>query len=295
VVAAALLLGGAVAFEAAAAEPAAARPVAAPAAASWRHLALWDDGRAEYAAYAVDWARYGALFPGRALLVLVKEPWAPELDVKADRPRPDGFEVLKLNHLRDVRTGIYTYHQMASVFLRRDDGSLRKLAASSSEACGVATALVRGGELATGSYFDGQGDRTQPWPAGAIPEDALPAALRDLVAGAAPATLEVFPELMMGRFDALAPRRWTVRRATREVTVPAGRFAAVELRLERDRAWQRYAFAAEPPHPLLELERSDGTRYRLVKLERLAYWRLHDPGGEEWWPEALRDRSFALP
>ena len=31
----------------------------------------------------------------RALLVLVKEPWAPDLDVKADTPRRDGFDVLK--------------------------------------------------------------------------------------------------------------------------------------------------------------------------------------------------------
>src|SRR6185295_2292031 len=112
---------------------------------SWRHASLWDDGKAELCAYEVTWARYGHRFDGRALLILVKEPWAPDLDVKADTPRPDSFDVLKLNHVRDVPTGIYTYHQMASVFTRRDSGTLQKIAATSSEACGVSTAEMVGG------------------------------------------------------------------------------------------------------------------------------------------------------
>ena len=32
-------------------------------------------------------------------------------------------------NIRDVETGIYTYHQMASVYTRRDSGALRKIAA----------------------------------------------------------------------------------------------------------------------------------------------------------------------
>ena len=62
----------------------------------WRQEAIWDDGNAEFAAYEVTWARYAQTYPGRALLILVKEPWAPDLDVKADRPRSDGFDVLKV-------------------------------------------------------------------------------------------------------------------------------------------------------------------------------------------------------
>jgi hypothetical protein len=257
---------------------------------SWRHDPLWDDGKAEYALYEVTWARYGRLFPGRALLVLVKEPWAPDLDVKADRPRPDGFDVLKLNHLRDVPTGIYTYHQMASVFLRRDDGGLRKLAATSSEACGVATALVRGGRLQTHSYFDGQGDREQPWPDGALAEDGLPASLRDLVAAdRLPAELEVFPSLMSGRYPpALQATRYRVTRSAATVRVPAGELAGIELRLTRGDEFLSYTFAAAAPHRLLELRRADGTAYRLVKSERLAYWKLNRPGDEGWIPPALR-------
>jgi hypothetical protein len=262
---------------------------APPGEAGWRHAGLWDDGRAEFCAYEVDWARYGHLYPGRALLILVKEPWAPDLEVKADRPRPDGYDVLKLNHVRDVPTGVYTYHQMASVYFRRDDAALVKVAATSSEACGVANAHVVGGRLSTRSYFDGQGDREQPWPAGAVPEDGLPALLRDWVAGPVPAELAVFPSLMAGRYAALAPVRTRLtRRPAGEVEVPAGRFAAVELRLETPGEWQAYTFETAPPHRLLTHQRSDGTRYALAKCERLAYWEMHDPGGERWLPERVR-------
>jgi hypothetical protein len=251
---------------------------------------VWDDGRAEFCVYEVTWARYGNLYPGRAVLVLVKEPWAPDLDVKADRPRRDGFDVLKLNLLRDVPTGIYTYHQMASVYLRRDDGTLRKLAATSSEACGISTAHLVNGRLSTRSYFDGQGDRERAWPRGALPEDGLPALLRDHVRGPAPSHLLVVPSLLMGRYADLEPARWDVQRAApAPIEVPAGRFEGIEIRLSHGTATQSYVFEAAPPHLLLRFRRDDGTEYRLAKADRLAYWEHHDPGGEAWIPEALRD------
>ncbi len=245
--------------------------------ADWRTSPLWDDGKAEFCAYDVTWARYGHRFDGRALLVLVKEPWAPDLDVKADTPRQNGFEVLKLNHSRDVPTGMYTYHQMASVFARRDTGALRKIAATSAEACGVSTAEMVGETLETRSYFDGQGDRSQPWPAGALPEDGLPLFLRSYVAAPAPATLNVFPSLMQTRFPALEPAAWRVEKKT----VDDG----IELRLTNGPAWLAYTFEAARPHRLLRFEREDGTVYRLAKCERVAYWEKHNPGDEAWWPE----------
>ena len=49
-----------------------------------------------------------------------------------------------------------------------------------------------------------------------------------------------------------------------------------------------YQFSSESPHPLVRLERSDGTVYRLAKCERTAYWQQTRPGGEEWLPESVR-------
>ena len=241
--------------------------------ASWRQDPLWDDGKAEFCAYDVIWSRYGNHYPGRALLVLVKEPWNPGLEVKADGP--GSFEVLKLNHVRDVPTGIYTYHQMASVYLRRDSGALQKVAATSSEACGISTAEVVRGRLDTRSYFDGQGDRSLDYPAGAIPEDGLPAALRDFVTGEAPAKLRVFPSLMQSRFPELEAADWRVEKKE------GGE--GVRIQLLRKEQSLAYTFERQPPHRLLRFETGDGTVYQMKKCERLAYWEMHDPGGEAWW------------
>jgi hypothetical protein len=257
--------------------------------ASWRRSPLWDDGKAEFCAYQAIWPRYGHRFEGRVLLVLVKEPWAPDLNVKADTLRPGGFEVLKLNHVRDVPTGIYTYHQMASVYSHRDSGALVKIAATSSEACGISGADLVGGKLATRSYFDGQGDRTLPWPAESLPEDGLPAALRDYVTGPLPGRLSVFPSLMASRLPELAPAVYKVeRRGAGEVETPAGTFPGVEIRLTGGPATLSYLFEEAPPHRLLHLQSGDGTEYRLAKCDRVAYWQMHSPGDEAWLPEGTR-------
>ncbi len=262
-------------------EDADAAPLPAPARGdgAWRRAALWNDGKAEFCAYDVTWARYGHRYGGRALLILVKEPWAPNLDVKADRPRRDGFEVMKLNHVRDVATGLYTYHQMASVYTRRDTGALQKLAATSSEACGISTAEMVRGRLDTRSYFDGQGDRAKPWPVEALPEDGLPGSLRDYVAGPAPPTLQVFPTFLTGRFGDLKPVTYNLDRKD-------GPRGTVEIRLTQPPSALLYVFEKKPPHRLVRFEREDGTVYKMAKCERLKYWEMHEPGDGAWLPPA---------
>jgi hypothetical protein len=274
--------GGAATAVAAPAE----RPAGEPA--PWRADALWDDGKAEFCVYEVDWARYGRSYPGRALLILVKEPWAPDLEVKADEPRPDGFDVLKLNHVRDVPTGIYTYHQMASVYFRRDTGGLQKLTAASTEACGVSTAQVVGGRLAAHSYFDGVGDRSLPYPVEALPLEGLPALLRDYVEGPVPPELAVFAPLMDSRLADLSPRRYRVSRREESVEAPAGSFPVVVLELAREGETLTYRFERTRPHRLVEFRSGDGTVYRLAKCERVEYWRLSAPGNEDWYPKEVR-------
>ena len=258
---------------------------------AWRQGPLWDDSRAEYSLYDVQWRRYGHLFPGRVMMITVKELWAPDLDVKADRPRLDSYDVIKLNFMRDVPTGIYTYHQMASVFVRRDSGALVKLAASSTEACGISTAHMVDGRLQMHSYFDGQGDREMPWPADAVSEDALPISLRDYVQGTPPSAIDVFPSLLTGRFAKPEPARWTVTKNATDhdtTSVPAGTFACVALTLSRGDDSQTYLFEKAAPHRLIRFEKSDGTVYRLAKSSRLAYWNMHAPGDENWLPKGLR-------
>jgi hypothetical protein len=178
---------------------------------------------------------------------------------------------------------------MASVYVRRDNGSVRKLAATSTELCGISTADMTGGTLRTRSYFDGQGDRSQPWPAAALPEDGLPLLLRDYVQATLPAAIQVFPSLMAGRFTDSSVRTMQLKRTPQKsVVVPAGKFPGVEIRLQDAAGFLAYTFEAEPPHRLLLFRSGDGTEYRLAKGERLKYWEQHGPGGEAWLPPEQR-------
>ena len=258
--------------------------------AAWRLDSVWDDGLAEFSVYEVDWSHYNHSWQASSAMVVVKEPWAPDLDVKADQARPKGFDVLKFNHIRDAETGIYSYHQNASVFMRRDTGSLRKLTAMSSEACGTSTASLRGNQLSLNSYFDGQGDRILTWPKSAIPMDGLSLILREYVRGSLPESLDVYSELMTNRFAEHKVTTFSISRSeSSPIEVPAGQFQAITLTFSANEMQDVYVFDAKLPHTLLRMKRSDGTEYRLAKTERLAYWNLHDPGDESWHPKALLD------
>jgi len=257
---------------------------------SWRQSAIWDDGNAEFATYEISWQRYDRAYNGRAIIVLVKEPWAPDLQVKADTPRPDGFEVFKFNHLRDVPTGVYTYHQAATVFLRRDSGELLKIAASSVEACGISTAQMRDQVLETHSYFDTQGDRTVSWPNGAWPWAGLPAVLRDFVVGEPASTFNVFGTLMTSRFPELTDKSWKLtRHEPKRLSVPAGDYEGVAIELQHEDVSMTFVFDSVSPHTLLQYKDSRDSEYRLAKVERMPYWRMSKPGDEQWYPLHLRD------
>ena len=287
-VAVSLVAGALVAFACRDADPAEGGPHRAWAS-GWRADPLWDDGLAEFSVYEVSFARYARTWPGRATLIVVKEPWNPELDVKADSVRPEGFEVLKLNHIRHVPTGIYAYHQMASVFVRRHDGALRKMATSSTEGCGISTSLFRDGRLELRSYFDGQGDRQVAWPAGALPFDGLALFLRDHVTGEAPTSVSIFPSLLTGKFASAAPEEFELKRQPIEAfETRIGAMPAVRIALVRGDVRHVFVFERSRPHRLLMMEEGSGTRYRIAKSERMAYWNMMKPGAETWYPEDLR-------
>src|SRR5262245_17634731 len=99
-----MLLGAAIVLGAASRR----RPPAPPFASS----PLWDDGRAEVDAYEASVRRYGVLRSLTAYLIVVKEDFSRTQLVKADpgHAPADLLTVIKLNHVIDYQTGIYTYH-----------------------------------------------------------------------------------------------------------------------------------------------------------------------------------------
>ncbi|RMG16250.1 MAG: hypothetical protein D6729_11105 [Deltaproteobacteria bacterium] len=254
-----------------------------PPAPTWQRDALWDDGKAEIARYEATEPRYGIQRPFTLHVIVVKEPFRTDEWVKAESPGAPTIEVLKSNWVRSVQTGIYRYEQMFSSFLARDDLQPVKVSLAMFEWCGNSYKewLRETGALEYHTYWEGQARGT--FPLVASPSlyfyDDLGVRLRGLGA------------LESGRFEidvvdtlvhskAPPPR---LERATVEVVgqetldLPAGRFEARKVVLRRGEAVDTLWFKVEAPHLLLRWDRSDGGRYRLAGVERLAYWEMNGP------------------
>jgi hypothetical protein len=273
--------------------------LAAPAGAQdfWKH---WGDGKAELNGYRLTQPRYGETRSGTAVLIYVTEDFSDRLRVKADpgrHPEEDTYPVLKLNAVRDFRTGVYDYNVMTSTFLRvRDDWPLAKVSFSSQEWCGhVWHQIVPRADRVDGiyhSYFDGEADGKDSLerPEDGIVEDALPIVFRGLrgeyLAAGDSRTVPLLPSLFHARLRH-EPLKWTgatISRAaeTSEVKVPAGSFEVMVYTVEVDDGRTlTFAIEAAAPHRLVRQTGPDGEELALLGSERMAYWKLNAPGGEK--------------
>ncbi|MCL4821804.1 MAG: hypothetical protein KJ067_21945 [Vicinamibacteria bacterium] len=275
--------------------------LAAPGAAAqapdfWKH---WGDGQAEMNGYRLVQPRYGATRTGQAVLVYVTEDFTESTRVKADpgkHPKSDVFPVLKLNAVRQFRTGVYDYSLMTSVFARVAPGfAPAKVSFSSQEWCGHVYHHVtpRAGRVAGlfHSYFDGEADGRDdlPLPAGGVFEDALPVLLRawagELVAKGASREVPLLPSLQRARLEH-KPLAWTTATISRaaapaNVTVPAGRFDAWRYTVrEAGGRETTYDVEAASPYRLLRWTGPGGEVAELLGSDRMAYWQMNGPGGE---------------
>lgn len=270
----------------------------------WDH---WGDGRAELDTYDLVFPRYGHDRAGVAVLVFVTETFSHEARVKADPDRHsarDEFPVMKLNLVQDFSTGIYDYQLMTSAFYAlapqdgRPSGSPAKIVFSAQEWCGQVfqELLPDAGRIrfASHSYFDGEGDRSGelPYPRDAVLEDGLFHWARGLAfPRLAPGESLTVPLLRSAELVRLGhvPLRWETARLSRSresspLDVPAGVFAADTLTVaidgERARTWT-FRVEAEAPRRILRWESTDGRRAELIRSDRLAYWKMNEPGFEE--------------
>lgn len=272
----------------------------------WASAPLWDDGNAEINLYAARLEREFALRDDAyAVDIVVKEPFTPEYLVKADDfTAPGTFDVLKLNHLTHATTGMYDWNEMTSVFLERGRQVPIKAVYSRQEWCGnVFKEWRRWREqrwLSVSSYFDGAGTARVELPLGdeVVPHDALPLLLRalrfeDLEAGES-VEFRLLPSLSGVRVGPTEPTPATLRVGeVEEVTVPAGTFRSVALRLEYAGArgvpaGESWWIEADEPHRPVQLHTDAGEALQLARSERLQYWRM---SGDEvpWFPAELVD------
>lgn len=253
---------------------------------------LWDDGRAEIDAYEASVRRYGVMRRLTAYLIVVKEDFSKSSLVKADpgHDPADLLTVLKLNHVINYQTGIYSYHQMASAFFDRSTMDLVKLSLTSNEWCGNTykeyTRRDGGGTLHVHTYWDGQAEASYPVPSGpdVVFYDALPVFIRSLPQ--APGTvreLRLVPTQIDSRGAKPEIRTATLKAAAAEerVQVPAGEFRALRWELRAGVGPpETFWTARDHPYVLVAWDRPDGSAYRLKWTQRLAYWTLNRPGDE---------------
>lgn len=273
-----------------------AAPAAAQAPDFWKH---WGDGQAEMNGYRLVQPRYGSPRAGQAVLVYVTEDFSEAARVKADpgqHPASDVFPVLKLNALRQFRTGVYDYSLMTSVFARIAAGfAPAKISFSGQDWCGHVyhQLLPRAGRVSGlyHSYFDGEADGADDLglPPNGVFEDALPILLRGWagawLAPGASREVPLLPSVQRARLEH-KPLAWTTATITRSaaaapVAVPAGRIEAWRYTVrEAGGRETTYDVEAAVPYRLVRWSGPGGEVGELLGSDRMPYWQMNGPGGE---------------
>ncbi len=265
----------------------------------------WGDGYAEVSTYQLVIPRYGEAREGESILIFVSETMSERQRVKADpgrNPKADEFPVMKLNWQKNFQTGIYDYSEMTSSFLGlrhiagRPEGMLAKTSFSRQEWCGhmFAQALYDASKVRISgtSYFDGDSDlaQTVPFQADGLSEDALPFWVRGMAGpNLQPGESKSVPFLTSLRSsrDAHQPMAWSRINLTRSLATQKLESGAGEFEVETFSAQLAngkgfvYFVEKDAPHRIIRWQFTSGEAAELVASDRLKYWELNMPGGEE--------------
>lgn len=269
------LFAAARSFAAASAEaPADPAPQGSP---SFGEDRLWDDGKAELSRYAAEEIVEGEKRSFTAWSVIVAEHFDPKQMVKKDGWDAAFVPLLKCNWFLQIPTGIYSYQQMASLFLRRSDGLVMKASFSSQEWCGTTFAEWRRDRpgLEIHSYWDGEGDQRHELPdlsTNVLFTEQLPLWIRGRHPGKARSEAVKVIAKRIATSKCPPP---AIADATIAFDGPAGDApdAPLVARLVVGDKVDTFRFARDFPHVMEEWARADGTKWTLEKSVRLDYWK----------------------
>lgn len=257
----------------------------------WLNHERWDEGLAEVCLYTGKQLKYGTLRDSRLEVITVREHFDPERLVKT-RPAPGKavIRILKQNVVRETRTGVYEYNQMASVFLDRDTGETVKLSAVSMEWCGNSHVLfeaAHGDEpaaLTIANYMDDRGTTRTTLEPNAVPlfDEALIPYLRQNLD-----RINKGDTLPTAR--PLADNNPVFRRAPRTVKAVRRTQETVDIVLEGQGATETFTFANSALRRLKKWRNDRGEEYTLQKVLFLDYWNRNRPGDAKLLPEAFQD------
>ncbi len=242
----------------------------------------WADGKAEYNIYAAKIVRYGAPRDCEVLHILVREPFDPKQLVKPDDPkRPDMVNVLKLNQILHVPTGLELYQQMHSNFWRVDNAQLQKFSLTSNDSCGNTYKEARrsGDQFAYEwrTYWDGMANGQQEVkpPANGYFYDELPWLVRtiDFGKGGAEFEIQLAGSTINSKKDTFSfqPAKVSFTSTERVIDVAVKHAAGTDhFLLDR---WF--------PNLLREWNAADGTKLKMKRNLKVDYWNYSKPGDRE--------------
>jgi hypothetical protein len=247
-----------------------------------QNSSYWNDGKAEFDIYDAQIMRYGQPRQTEVLHILVREPFDLKQLVKADDwQRPGVIQVLKLNQVLHIPTGIYVYQQMHSNFWRADNARLAKFSLTSNDSCGNTYKEARrsGEQFAYQwhAYWDGMADGSEniTLPPNGFFYDELPLRVRtiDFSKPSGQFAIQLAPTIIRSKKEELLWKPAQVSFETGE--------KFIEVVVQSDGGKDQFTLDRNFPHLLREWSAADGSHLKMKRSLKVDYWNYHNLGDRE--------------
>jgi hypothetical protein len=253
----------------------------------------WGDGKAEFDIYDAQLSREGSPRACEVLHILVREAFDPKQLVRSSNAnQPDAIQVLKLNQILHVPMGLFVHQQMHSNFWRVDNAQLLKFSFTHDDSVGNTYKEGRrdGDQFAYEyrTYLDGMagGKEVVPLPANAFFYDELPWLVRtiDFQKPAAPFEVQLAATAIHSKKDSFVfkPAKISFKSTEREIDVA----------VEHAGGTDHFILDRDFPNLLRQWNSADGSRLKMKRSLKVAYWNYNKPGDRE---KALADPMLRHP
>ena len=258
-----------------------------------QNASYWNDGKAEFDIYDAQIMRYGQPRQTEVLHILVREPFDLKQMVKPDDwQRPGIIQVLKLNQILHIPTGLYVYQQMHSNFWRVDNARLAKFSLTSNDSCGnTYKEARRGGEIFAyqwHTYWDGmaEGREKVTLPPNGFFYDELPLRVRtiDFSKPSGDFEIQLAPTIINSRKEELI---WKPAQVHFESTD-----RVIYVTVQHTAGLDKFVLDRDFPYLLRTWEAADGSRLKMKRSLKVDYWNYHKLGDRE---RALLNRKLEHP
>ncbi len=247
-----------------------------------QNASYWNDGKAEFDIYNAQIMRYGQPRQTEVLHILVREPFDLRQFVKPDDwQRPGVIQVLKMNQILQIPTGLYVYGQMHSNFWRSDNGRLAKFSLTSNDSCGnTYKEARRSAEIFTyqwRTYWDGMaaGSEKVTLPPNGFFYDELPLRVRtiDFSQPTGDFAIQLGPGTINSKKDKLV---WKPAQVHYESTE-----RAIYVTVQHEGGIDRFMLDRDFPYLLRKWDSADGSKMELKRSLKVDYWNYHGLGDRQ--------------